>query len=565
MPVLSLRRKDPELESRDSDGHTPLIRAAWQGNAAAVQQLLDKGAKTESTDAKQGRTPLSFAALGGHVAIVRLLLDNGAKIEAKDDNSQTPLSWAAWGGDDATLRLLISRGAKIESKDKKQGRTPLSFAAWAGSEAAVRVLIDHGAEIEAKDNNGRTPTWWADWGGHVAVVRLLTRSPSSAAAINSQQVSHRLGLWKENASRVLASSAQQRRDEFKFVWESSEGKHPKLISLCEACRSVNLSVSDFTGVDINSNRQSISGAKIIKTASLAAIKAAQNCSLCRLVAFALEDSRSEWSALDGRDLDDSSLEVHVRLLRFPWLVSGPFNVLDLRTAQPFHSTSFGLQLFPSEAQGRLIGRSLGPQVSIPLVKRWVAKCMEFHGQDCGQSKSHRFREIESMMLAVDVQKERIVAITANDEYLVLSYVWGKIKSLSLRKENFKNLQQPGGLSASFKHLPRTIQDAITVTKQLGHRYIWIDSLCIVQDDVEFKSKIIDKMDLVYGNAFMTLIAASGSDSNSGLPGIGTSFRTSEQQFADISQDLRLIYARTHNALLEMIWASRAWTYVALPS
>jgi hypothetical protein len=170
-----------------------------------------------------------------------------------------------------------------------------------------------------------------------------------------------------------------------------------------------------------------------------------------------------------------------------------------------------------------------------------------------------------MMLAVDVQKERIVAITANDEYLALSYVWGKVKSFSLRKENFKKLQQPGGLSAIFKHLPRTIQDAILVTRQLGHRYLWIDSLCIVQDDVEFKSKLVDKMDLVYENAFMTLIAASGSDSNSGLPGIGTSPRTSEQQFADVSQDLRLIYARTHTALLDMIWARRAWTYVALPS
>lgn len=559
MSVLSLRLKDSELESRDSDGHTPLIRAAWQGDAAAVQRLLDKGAKTETTDAKQGRTPVSFAALGGYVVIVRLLLDNGAKIDAEDSNSQTPLSWAAWGGDEATLRLLINRGAKIESKDKKQGRTPLSFAALAGSETAVRVLIDHGAEIEARDKNGRTPAWWADWGGYMAVVRLLTRPPSSAAAINSQQVSHRLGLGKENTPRVLASSAHQRRDEFEFVRESSAGNRAKLVSLCEACRSVKLSVSDFTAVNINANKQGISGANIIKSASLAAIKAAQNCSLCRLVALALEDSRSEWSALDGRDLDDLSLEVHVRLVPFPWLVSRPFNVLDIWTAQPFHSTSFGLQLFPSEAQGLFIGRSLGPQVSIPIVKCWVAKCMEFHGQDCGQSKSHRFQEIESMMLAVDVTKERIAAITANDEYLALSYVWGKVKSFSLRKENFKKLQQPGGLSATFKLLPQTIRDAITVTRQLGYRYLWIDSLCIVQDDAEFKSKIINKMDLVYENAFMTLIAASGSDANSGLPGIGSSSRTSEQQFADVSQDLRLIYARTQTAILETTWASRAWT------
>lgn len=336
-----------------------------------------------------------------------------------------------------------------------------------------------------------------------------------------------------------------------------------MVSLCETCRSLNLSVSDFADVNVNACRQGIGGTNFIKWQRLAAIKAAKDCSLCQLIAFALEDLRSEWSALDGRDTDDSSLQVYLRLIPYPWFVSKPFMVLDIRTQQNFHGSSFGLQLFPATTQGRFLGRVLNPQISIPLVKSWVAKCMEHHGQGCGQSKTSRFKEIEPMMLAVDVEKECVAAITADDQYLALSYVWGKVMSFSLRKENFNELQRPGGLSKIFQELSRTIQDAIAITRHLGQRYIWIDSLCIVQDDVEFKSKIIHKMDLVYENAFMTVIAASGSDSNSGLSGIRKSSRTPKQRFADVSQDLRLIYARAHTNLLETIWAKRAWTYVPL--
>lgn len=77
-----------------------------------------------------------------------------------------------------------------------------------------------------------------------------------------------------------------------------------------------------------------------------------------------------------------------------------------------------------------------------------------------------------MMLAVDVDKECATAITTDDQYLALNYVWGKAKSLCLQKANFKQLKRPGGLSKIFPKLPRTIQDAITFAKQLGARGIF---------------------------------------------------------------------------------------------
>lgn len=109
------------------------------------------------------------------------------------------------------------------------------------------------------------------------------------------------------------------------------------------------------------------------------------------------------------------------------------------------------------------------------------------------------------------------------------------KIVVLTEGQVQATQRPGGISKIFPKFPRTIQDTITFAKQLGQRYIWIDCLCILKDDEEFKSRIIHKMDLVYGNAFMTLIAASGSDSDSGLSGIGIPPRKSKERFADVGQ------------------------------
>ncbi|KAK4161773.1 heterokaryon incompatibility protein-domain-containing protein [Cladorrhinum sp. PSN259] len=97
------------------------------------------------------------------------------------------------------------------------------------------------------------------------------------------------------------------------------------------------------------------------------------------------------------------------------------------------------------------------------------------------------------------------------DYVALSYVWG-------------NTSEPDstGLTNS---LPNTIEDAITTTQKLGFRYLWIDRYCIDQSSTEEKATQIEQMDLIYGNASCTIIAAAGADPSAGLPGV--SFRTRE--------------------------------------
>ncbi|OAG05243.1 heterokaryon incompatibility, partial [Paraphaeosphaeria sporulosa] len=57
-------------------------------------------------------------------------------------------------------------------------------------------------------------------------------------------------------------------------------------------------------------------------------------------------------------------------------------------------------------------------------------------------------------------------------------------------------------------LPRTINDAISVTEALSIYYLWIDALCIQQDAGEDKDTVIANMHNIYENSFITIAAAS---------------------------------------------------------
>src|SRR5438034_1924444 len=64
-------------------------------------------------------------------------------------------------------------------------------------------------------------------------------------------------------------------------------------------------------------------------------------------------------------------------------------------------------------------------------------------------------------------------------------------------------------------LPKTFQDAVLLTRALGVRYLWIDSLCIIQDDEKDWKRENPKMGEVYQYATITIAAAHARDSSEG--------------------------------------------------
>lgn len=105
------------------------------------------------------------------------------------------------------------------------------------------------------------------------------------------------------------------------------------------------------------------------------------------------------------------------------------------------------------------------------------------------------------------------ATLPNDsKYMTLSHCWGHTSSVLLKKDSLRSFMD----EISISKLPKTYSDAIRVTRQLDIRYLWIDSLCIIQDSEQDWRQESAMMDKVYSNTYCTIAAAASKDSDGGL-------------------------------------------------
>jgi hypothetical protein len=97
-------------------------------------------------------------------------------------------------------------------------------------------------------------------------------------------------------------------------------------------------------------------------------------------------------------------------------------------------------------------------------------------------------------------------------YVTLSYRWGEVTRYTMTTANRSSLQQGIPLDQP----PKTFSDAIELTHKLGYKYLWIDALCITQDDSRELGEQIAAMQDVYSGSDLTLFAGHGVNANSGL-------------------------------------------------
>jgi hypothetical protein len=125
------------------------------------------------------------------------------------------------------------------------------------------------------------------------------------------------------------------------------------------------------------------------------------------------------------------------------------------------------------------------------------------------------------------------------EYVALSHVWGLAKGLP--KTTTKTLPSHKR-SIPWSTLPKAFQEAVVLVRALGFRYLWVDSLCLVQDEAQEKLEESLAMDEVFGNAFLTIAATSASDSSS-QPLFPTKTQPFKIQATDNRGSLFKIYVR----------------------
>ena len=162
---------------------------------------------------------------------------------------------------------------------------------------------------------------------------------------------------------------------------------------------------------------------------------------------------------------------------------------------------------------------------------------------------------------VDVVESCLVDTPSKCRYVALSYVWGTAAVFKHLLKNTQDLRKASSLRSL--PIPATIRDAMTLVHAIGERYLWVDSLCIIQDDLKMQQTEIMRMGSIYSGALFTIIAAAGDNANSGLAGVRRGSREQVQKIVKIAdcELLTVIDIRnTPSGIEDTIWSQRAWTF-----
>ncbi|MBQ7544826.1 MAG: ankyrin repeat domain-containing protein [Synergistaceae bacterium] len=238
-------RHGANVNARDDEGETALMRAALNGHADAAEVLLSHGAKADARD-DQGKTAFDIAQAKGHKSVAALLprtamsdadflklcrsddvkaveeaLRNGANINARSEQGNTPLHFAR---NAETAEVLLINGADVHARNN-DGETPLHVIVYETRylplTKTVELLLKYGADVNAKDNFGRTPLFRPS---NVDTMELLLRH---GADINARDNAGRTPLHlAAGAGDVERADILMRRGANKYA-KDNEGKYPR--------------------------------------------------------------------------------------------------------------------------------------------------------------------------------------------------------------------------------------------------------------------------------------------------------------------------------------------------
>ncbi|MCJ1286006.1 hypothetical protein MMC26_005348 [Xylographa opegraphella] len=170
-------------------------------------------------------------------------------------------------------------------------------------------------------------------------------------------------------------------------------------------------------------------------------------------------------------------------------------------------------------QGSLRYKRTDADEVLKLAKVWLESCLDHH-EKCRHSSSGcgfvptRLLKITTsgpVLLCVQLCLTNSKDFDPCTPYLALSHCWGASDILKLTKSSLPTFISNLPLAS----LPQNFSDAALITARLGYTYLWVDSLCIIQDCPEDWDKEAATMGNVYSNAVCTIAALGVTDSRGG--------------------------------------------------
>ncbi|KAF7557389.1 hypothetical protein G7Z17_g642 [Cylindrodendrum hubeiense] len=446
----SSRERSAKTDAEVNNAAESLCNAADDGNVAMVKRHLQIGIAPDSMSA-DGRVPLGLAAECGNEAAVTALIHAGANVNLSDEDGFTPLCWAAEYGHTAIIRLLASKGADLEAKTKS-GTSALLLASEYGQEEAVRQLLSLGADIEFQEIDGLTAFHWAAEYGHSDIILILL---DHGADIENTDYSG----W----TALCHAVHWRHRDVVELLLQKGaavEPQAPHLASpLCVAARKghdVIIELLLHYGADPNYL------SKASKTPLMLAAAKGRDMAVKILIEAGAD--------FDIRDRDGRTAVSYAKEMN--------------------HEVAFQLL-----SRAAIIKLDNGPRVNTREANTVVSE-RQYKYEPLGSGALVRVIELHpgtsKDIVSFDLHT---VDLSKSPAYEALSYEWGKGQRDIPVECNDGRLRVTRNLMMALKSIRSTTSS----------RTLWIDALCINQEDMDERSKQVMMMKEIYQKARTVLM------------------------------------------------------------
>ncbi|RGP62657.1 het-domain-containing protein [Fusarium sporotrichioides] len=530
--------------------NTPLHRALFQRQFDVAQLLLDHGADIDQLNAS-GRTVLHEAIdqgintfNKGWTKRAAWIVEHGANLDKKTEERTvvvakesyrgkpheynrsggiSPLRMATILGDVAKVQRLAAAGANVNLPLDEDGCWfPLDVAFLRRQLDLVEVFEHAGASLSTEMENSTSGTddiSKSDTGGqyleesrNLLLFCLFTKGlllyptehgnsippPSCQAVFRSiVDTDEFRTAWRQKCSSNGPTRYQASMSTFfRMLSEKAQTRNPLEIpeSYCALCKDV------ITRLNLSQS------SKLRHAPTLQELESTSRdgCPFCGLLLDTVDNSTSR-KGNKGDASSDNDSEDDAIMLR----VYNRYNRIS-------HLEEEFLDYSPGRNERQTGGT--GSSRALSLCKIWLRRCRESH-IDCRRLHDSTDPILPTRVLDVtggtlDDPKVKLIETSRmkRGTYCALSYCWGKSRCVTTTKANLVNHKHDIPVAT----LPRTIRDAVLATRGLEINYLWVDSLCIVQDDTDDWSSEAAIMGDVYANATLTISTLSGTDCDDGL-------------------------------------------------
>ncbi|KAM3065509.1 hypothetical protein ACMFMG_011605 [Clarireedia jacksonii] len=508
-----------QIKKNLQNGHDPngnrdsyhLYSAIGRNQKQVVELLIQFGARLDIRT-KQGTTVLHEAVKRRNRHIVRILIKHGADLEAVIEGDEyegcTCIYLAVVNQDHKMVNLLLSIGA-CSTVASKHGWTPLDVA-----------LLDHQADIARLLINHTNSVF-----DHLVELQLYPSSRS--AAPNEEAHDLALHILDDGFSKATrkhreiylaclnkASHDIKIEDEYKVIRGLINGVQealmklagravyfPEYRALCESCEKFQNRASQT----FFNRFQHSEGIEALHRS------AQDGCDLCCIFSAALNRG-SEGRSVHGRkyvhgnpavmlyiaENGDKSLSLHIEY-------SNTHSLIDLHYLQE----NLRIAVCSTPPTDKLSSNS---ERTFAIARALLETCETDPSHSLCQSD---IPELPTRIIDVgsDSQQPRLLCSNKRKaRYVTLSYCWGKGRNMKTTKENLDAHLR----GIHLDRIPKTVRDAITITRELGIKYLWVDALCIIQDSREDLLREIEIMGDIYANSNLTIAAEDSKCCTDGI-------------------------------------------------